>query len=228
MIFRYKHFWTTTLLLLALPMAITAQTELLTKDCDLPCLNKHYQVYVHLVADSLMEVGDITEIEQALVWTNLMFEPICISFSICEVDTIKNYAFDDTKDNQEGQELVRISQHANRINIYMVSELGLDAAQPEVCGFAALGQANSSDGAFIFFKEGCGNETMAHEMGHLFGLKHTFENQDELVDGSNCAFAGDGICDTPADPYVEGTDPANYIRDCEFIFEGLDANGAPN
>lgn len=46
---------------------------------------------------------------------------------------------------------------------------------------------------------------VAHELGHNLGLFHTFyqpgvgSDTMELADGSNCAFAGDYICDTPAD-----------------------------
>jgi hypothetical protein len=47
-----------------------------------------------------------------------------------------------------------------------------------------------------------------HEFGHFFGLRHTHQFDfhfpgmitDELVNGSNCATAGDLVCDTPADP----------------------------
>lgn len=59
--------------------------------------------------------------------------------------------------------------------------------------------------------------TIEHEFGHFFGLQHTFgkspmENStDENINGSNCEFAGDFICDTPADP--------NGVidKDCKFI-----------
>ena len=45
---------------------------------------------------------------------------------------------------------------------------------------------------------------LAHEAGHYFDLYHTFETVFglECPSGSNCAFAGDLVCDTPADPGV--------------------------
>lgn len=64
-----------------------------------------------------------------------------------------------------------------------------------------------------------GDNTWAHEMGHFFSLPHTFRGWEsvdnpaysvpapafvggrevEKADGSNCATAADGFCDTPAD-----------------------------
>jgi len=45
-----------------------------------------------------------------------------------------------------------------------------------------------------------------HEMGHLFWLYHPYESRfgTECADGSNCASAGDFVCDTPASPIVFG------------------------
>lgn len=55
--------------------------------------------------------------------------------------------------------------------------------------------------------------TIPHEMGHFFGLSHTFLGYSnppdywaELVTrgvGRNCETAGDHLCDTPADPYID-------------------------
>lgn len=41
-----------------------------------------------------------------------------------------------------------------------------------------------------------------HEIGHMLGLPHTFEDAfgDEAVDGSDCDITGDRFCDTPASP----------------------------
>tara|TARA_R110001592_G_scaffold119491_5_gene322650 strand:- start:2429 stop:2758 length:330 start_codon:yes stop_codon:yes gene_type:complete len=67
-------------------------------------------------------------------------------------------------------------------------------------------------------------------MGHYFGLPHTWAGANapgsELADGSNCTTAGDQICDTPADPFIEGTEGEDYVDDdCRFIDMQQDANG---
>ena len=64
--------------------------------------------------------------------------------------------------------------------------------------------------------------TFAHELGHFFGLPHTHTKGDELVDGSNCTSAGDGFCDTPADPNLNN----KVNEDCEYFGTNRDANGA--
>lgn len=45
-----------------------------------------------------------------------------------------------------------------------------------------------------------------HEFGHVLGLYHPYEGQfgQECTSGSNCNFAGDLLCDTPASPIVHG------------------------
>ncbi|MCF8255872.1 MAG: zinc-dependent metalloprotease [Bacteroidia bacterium] len=85
----------------------------------------------------------------------------------------------------------------------------------------------------VFIKNSCQGPnatTLTHELGHFFGLPHTFSGWEggdappssdiEKIDGSNCRTAGDGFCDTKAD-YVSQrwscplpwnlTDPNNVV-----------------
>ncbi|GAB2598999.1 hypothetical protein GCM10027190_53740 [Spirosoma areae] len=87
-------------------------------------------------------------------------------------------------------------------------------------------------------KQFLGSYTIPHELGHTWGLLHTWGYgigtmlTDELVTrgaGANCNSAGDFVCDTPADPY--------NVPGINFINQGCpqydptstprDANGEP-
>lgn len=94
-------------------------------------------------------------------------------------------------------------------------------ASPDGCGFAT--------GSFVSINIRC-NRTLenilSHELGHVMGLPHThgYTNSgttNELVDGSNCATAGDRFCDTPADPNLLG----KVNRSCTYTGSARDANG---
>ncbi|MBK8627957.1 MAG: hypothetical protein IPN86_21085 [Saprospiraceae bacterium] len=74
-----------------------------------------------------------------------------------------------------------------------------------------------------------------HEMGHFFGLFHTFGAgnvvsgqclvTDELPNGSNSLIAGDLIADTPAGPCgldcnIQGKGSATVNDYCEYVATG--------
>jgi hypothetical protein len=149
---------------------------------------------------------------------NPFFAPIGVSFEVCEFLYHDNFQHDDFGKSAEIQKLYHQDY---RINIYFVSIL------PDVCG-VCTGSVGSATNATIFIKkENCVTaRVLAHELGHFFSLAHTFEGSGtENVDGSNCATAGDQICDTPADPYVFPEPMEQYVQDCRFINEKTDANG---
>ncbi|MBL4651318.1 MAG: zinc-dependent metalloprotease, partial [Flavobacteriales bacterium] len=120
---------------------------------------------------------------------------------------------------------------ANVINIYFVPglyKIDGNGSTINLCGYAySSGTKNR-----ILMKNSCSTNgsTLAHELGHYFSLPHTHSTStgDELVDGSNCSFAGDLFCDTPADP-VLSTSVVN--SSCDYTGSDTDANGdlyAPN
>jgi len=69
------------------------------------------------------------------------------------------------------------------------------------------------------------HKVVVHEFGHFFGLYHTFERDQfgkELISGTNCASAGDMICDTPSDPGPVYEVYVNYSK-CEMVgYKDLD------
>jgi acetyl-CoA carboxylase beta subunit len=80
----------------------------------------------------------------------------------------------------------------------------------------------------VLQEQALNGSTLAHEVGHWFGLMHTHGNldngTDELVNGSNCTDAGDLICDTPADPRLTGLVSSNCVYNPPSVAP-RDANG---
>lgn len=190
---------------------------------ELPCINKTFSLYVHVAVDSLRLTNwTIDQMQGAVDNCNRYFDPICASFEICNIDTLENWTWDSLSRDYRVGEITNSFYQENRINVFVVDLFD----DPTICGFANLGAvANPSNANIYLRKNGCLG-AITHEMGHLFGLVHTFEgNGIENVNGSNCETEGDGICDTPADPFVEGTMIQWLGENCEFIFPGTDANG---
>ena len=107
------------------------------------------------------------------------------------------------------------------INVYYINKVL--SGDSQICGFASFPWY---DQEYVVLKNSCAinGSTLAHELGHYFGIYHTHTtiNGTELADGSNCVFAGDEFCDTPADPRL-GISSVN--SDCEYTGQGRDANG---
>ena len=193
-------------------------------DKSLPCLNKTFNIHVHIVLDEHGESRvDLEGLKNALIDVSEYFDPICTDFVICEVDSILNHNYGVmTTEGPELNEMVAEYQVSNRINLYLIDAL-LNA-----CGLARLSSIGDPDHAFLIVESFLctSGPVLAHELGHLFGLVHTFNGlRDELVNGSNGETAGDQIQDTPADPYIVSDSLHHYIDGCEFIYEGRDANG---
>jgi hypothetical protein len=110
----------------------------------------------------------------------------------------------------------------NVVNMYFANTV-TSSGGSSLCGYSQYPPSED----YVMMAANCATNgsTLAHELGHLFGLPHTHGGSaDELVDGSNCATEGDYICDTPADPTL-----SNSIVNSNCIYTGTatDANGMP-
>jgi Pregnancy-associated plasma protein-A len=201
---------------LALPLSIISQDFHYSKERSLPCINKTFMVNVHIVKDSLGKpIVTTDEVSAILAKANKAFAPICVSFDYCDYDYVEDYAYLHIDDATEIRLLTSRFHNRRRINLYIV-ESYFEANKNSYS--VHNGITSERDGVIILPKDGIGIE---HELGHLFGLYHTFETKFgvELVNGSNCSTAGDRICDTPADPNIL-VDP----KVCDFKYSKPDAN----
>ena len=166
-------------------------------------------VTVHIVGNSDGSgYFQMTGLLDAFCTLNEDFEPAGIQFFI-EGDVLyhaNSTWYDHTF--QQGGQMMNQKNVPNTINCYIV---GSPAGN---CGY-------SSYNSGIALAKNCigpANHTWAHEAGHYLSLPHPFygwEGEDfdysqpapdyingeavERLDGSNCTYASDGFCDTPAD-----------------------------
>lgn len=225
-----KKFFLVTFMFLGLFTSVIAQ-----KKTKLPCVDKQFSVVAHVVRDSLGVANiSVNQINSLVNSINPIFDSICVSFKVCQVKYINNFMYDTLNKWAELKNQFHVD---NRINIYFVSKIEIPAG---AAGFAGLGAICNTDDDGIVLVKNATPLVLAHEMGHYFGLKHTFENslnQDvlkrEFVDGTNALVEGDMILDTPADPYDPSMKADMYTKflssnvatPCKFIGKMQDVKG---
>ena len=227
-----KYFF---LVLLTFCIAFFSQAQIKKQ---LPCLDKKFSIVVHIVKDSLGKPG-VTEADiiANLSTVSAYFSKICVSFEVCEFRYIDNFVFNQSTIglNDYWKHVQQLYNVKNRINLYYVTSIpsikGGIGDTSGICSTDSLGiRVNKSSVK--------SKRTLVHEMGHYFGLKHTFvdSHTTELADGSNGLTTGDGIQDTPADPFVSSdlSQINTYINEdpkrlCEYIYNtmpyAVDAKG---
>jgi hypothetical protein len=131
-----------------------------------------------------------------------------MSFYICDIDVENNSSVFNINGFPSNANLYNLNHVDDAINIYYVNSINL-GAYAGIASFPWGGQTNNK----IFMDiNNATLSTLAHEMGHYFGVLHTHQctgtnnlpnDPDcpgELVDMSNSDIAGDRIIDTGADP----------------------------
>ena len=160
--------------------------------------------------------GGLTEcqLREALDTANVQFLPSMYNLVVCALEYIDSDTYYDIGSFSEGDNLYFSNNDPTALNIYFVDRAA------GYCGWANFPW--SSD-RYIMMANSCtmNTSTLAHEIGHYFGLYHTHQSGNELVNGSNCATAGDLLCDTPADPTLTGLVNSN----CVYTGSASDANG---
>jgi hypothetical protein len=170
--------------------------------------------------------GGLTEAElnDALAIMNSYYINAGLEFFLCSgINYIDDSDFYSLERSEESS-LTSGNDVANVINIYFANQL-FSSTGSSLCGYAYY----PGGPLRIMMANGCvGNgSTLAHEMGHFFGLFHTHGNSNtpgattELVNGSNCDSSGDFICDTPADPVLS---TGNVTFNCLYTGNLRDAN----
>lgn len=208
--------------------------QLHTKQAPLPCLDKQFSIVAHIVLDSLGQTNiEEEDILAGIDTLNQYFAPLCVSFEVCAFRIIPNFQYNALEGLNEWEELQVVYHQKNRINLFFVEEI---AFAPLECGYTDNGSIAVLDQDGIAVLKACVTEqpkSITHEMGHYFGLLNTYEGSSEpadmeLVDGSNCDTAGDGLCDTPADPFVLEdlfTTWVDVSLGCRFVYAVPDPNG---
>ncbi len=159
--------------------------------------------------------GDVTEILPMFCQIVEAFEPYGIYLYLHELKQHNSTGW-----TQDGalSTTTFLTKEPNTVNMYLFTQL---TGGSGLCGYY-LGNATTpgqtepmgADVIAINTNSVCGDDVgvLVHEMGHYFGLPHTFfqlegtggncnttVSSGELVDGSNCATAADRICDTLPD-----------------------------
>ena len=191
-------------------------------------------VKIHIVTNDDGSGGiDINDVLSEFDEVNTYFQNSFVEFYACdEVNYINSsslYQFD--TENQ--QDLLYENHQADILNVYFVDEIAFGDGY--ACGYTYLpGNSNQYYDAVVM-QNSCTTSndgtTLTHEMGHHLNLTHTHGDTngtltDELVNGTNCSFAGDYLCDTPADPQLNGGNVNNV--NCLYSVSGTpptDAQG---
>ena len=198
-------------------------------------------IKIHLLGrDDNTGYADLDALNDALAELNKKFQPINVEFYFSGSD-FNYYAnsqfYNGNQTEQQGLTFHNNNGHGNAVNLYIARTVR--ANNIVVGGWAFLEPQIQQFNRMWVYTQGLNdNKTLIHEMGHYFGLEHTFNNSEhensferELVTrnnsgpsprlSANCDVTGDFICDTPSDPFGR---PNTNVIDCNYVGTAADLN----
>jgi hypothetical protein len=166
------------------------------------------KVFIHVIADddgSNVAAGD-SSIERQMEFMRQYYAPQNICFILGGKQQINNTDLNNMNTDTEAGEL---TPHlvGNMLNIFihnaLMNNTGLVNGNAYDIPKWYLSMVSTA------ITSTTNVSTLAHEVGHDFGLLHTHEtafgveNVPRSGNCSNCNSAGDGLCDTPGDPNLD-------------------------
>ena len=190
------------------------------------CYGKTFSVVAWVLTDTfdLALPATQTSVENALIGASEEFADLCVDFKLCSYTEVPNHRQDELVRGIHDEEIAALYRKKNVINLYLASNVSDNAPVPVAFGYTTLGtleaQPDTNLRDAIFLPKGqISARSLSHLLGAFFGLYPTHEtiaNGVELADGSNCATAGDLICDTPAD---EPGGSSGEVKNCQIIMD---------
>ncbi len=180
---------------------------------------------IHIVRNSQGNGGlALNALNRAMEDLNRIWQPVGVQFFIYgNIDYINDTALyylpgGDSAAEVAARNALRLTNpYPNTVNVYFTNIAGLlgestfstDPVQGVLMDNKTAGVVDNPSTP----QREDDPSTFAHEIGHYFDIPHThhrFKDEDgnliplECPDGSNCDAAGDLLCDTPADPNLDG------------------------
>lgn len=144
------------------------------------------------------------DLDDAVTALNGFYNPIGVSFVETHSRRFINSSQYNVLSQGEFNPLLDAFNTSNVLDIYFVQTFTDGQGQP-LNGQSTF-TTDASAGVVVVNgatpSRGSNFSTIPHEVGHYFDLLHTHETSFgvECPNELNCAFAGDQVCDTPADP----------------------------
>jgi len=136
------------------------------------------------------------EIKREFQLAKDLMKPYGICLVLEGIEYVPNTALQNANTDTDEAAIVAASHHSDCLNIYLHQTLvNSDGGLNGIAYNIISDRLSLSRGAI-------NNRSMAHEVGHCFGLLHTFETMygTECPDGSNSLTTGDKMIDTRATP----------------------------